>query len=324
MQKIPAREVSTERKTFGKADLESSLKEISRKFMFFVNVKDFGAVSDGVTDNTDLINDVINNKITAPNIVYIPNNTKWDYTQINHPNEIQILDHSTYDWKDDSWTGQIKTLVKTSDPSTKNAHEQILFSDWHPAFLVDNTGGTEERRASFIIRQNGTSMWRVGKGIYDDDDHFLISKFPEGTTMFSIDYDNLNIGLGGQPENDISLAQRSRFDNDIITFRTGADTGKHSLQFKNESNVLLARIEVSSDTDGRGFNFTNKAGSRIAEITDKGEVKAKEGISGGSFTTTERNNLSNVSTGISVFDTSLGKPIWYNGSDWVDASGNSV
>lgn len=42
-------------------------------------------------------------------------------------------------------------------------------------------------------------------------------------------------------------------------------------------------------------------------------------------TTAERNQSTYIKeTGDEVFDTTLGKPIWYNGTNWVDAAGNTV
>jgi hypothetical protein len=61
MQKIPAKEVATDREVFGASDLDQSLKEIKgQKFMDYFNVKDFGAKGDGVTDDTEAIQSIIN------------------------------------------------------------------------------------------------------------------------------------------------------------------------------------------------------------------------------------------------------------------------
>jgi hypothetical protein len=40
--------------------------------------------------------------------------------------------------------------------------------------------------------------------------------------------------------------------------------------------------------------------------------------------TTENRPTSLVSVGFQYFDTTLGKPIYYNGTDWVDATGTTV
>jgi polygalacturonase len=73
MQKIPAKEVATDREVFGASDLDSTLKEIKgQKFMDFVNVKDFGAIGDGVTDDTQAFKDMF---ATNPEGVVIPQGT---------------------------------------------------------------------------------------------------------------------------------------------------------------------------------------------------------------------------------------------------------
>ena len=41
----------------------------------------------------------------------------------------------------------------------------------------------------------------------------------------------------------------------------------------------------------------------------------------GSTSTRPTNNLEN---GLQYFDTTLGKPIWWNGTDWVDSTGTTV
>lgn len=40
--------------------------------------------------------------------------------------------------------------------------------------------------------------------------------------------------------------------------------------------------------------------------------------------TTENRPSANLTIGMAYFDTSLGKPIWYNGSNWVDSTGSTI
>jgi hypothetical protein len=48
----------------------------------------------------------------------------------------------------------------------------------------------------------------------------------------------------------------------------------------------------------------------------------KEGVSGNTFTTANR--PTGIKSGTMTFDTTLGKPIWYNGTLWVDSGGATV
>jgi hypothetical protein len=75
MQKIPAKEVATDREVFGASDLDQSLKEIKgKKFMDYVNVKDFGAQGDGITDDTEIFKEIFNNLNNGDNLL-IPKGT---------------------------------------------------------------------------------------------------------------------------------------------------------------------------------------------------------------------------------------------------------
>ena len=40
-------------------------------------------------------------------------------------------------------------------------------------------------------------------------------------------------------------------------------------------------------------------------------------------TTEERPSFDNIRTGFQQFDITIGKPIWCNGTEWVDATGNN-
>jgi hypothetical protein len=41
-------------------------------------------------------------------------------------------------------------------------------------------------------------------------------------------------------------------------------------------------------------------------------------------TPTDSRPTSNLTIGQSIFDTTLGQPIWYNGTEWVDANGDTA
>ena len=62
----------------------------------------------------------------------------------------------------------------------------------------------------------------------------------------------------------------------------------------------------------------DKNDNEITLDTDTIIVDVKNSV----CTTTTRPTL--VSIGFQTFDTTLGKPIWYNGSNWVDATGVTV
>jgi hypothetical protein len=81
MQKIPAKEIATDREVFGASDLDQSLKEIKgQKFMDYVNVKDFGAVGDGVSDDSVAFQNALDtgNDIYVPSGTYLVSGVNWD------------------------------------------------------------------------------------------------------------------------------------------------------------------------------------------------------------------------------------------------------
>lgn len=60
---------------------------------------------------------------------------------------------------------------------------------------------------------------------------------------------------------------------------------------------------------------------RIARLERRGRGSPPRPIA---VPTTERPALADVSTGTQVFDTTLHRPIWADGTRWVDAAGNPI
>lgn len=141
------------------------------RLCMFTSPLDFGGLADGATGNAVTNSAAVQAACDvfagAPGMVIIPPNYKWNYTLISHPNEVQILDYSGYDWVYDQWGGQaVKALNSTVDPSTKNAHQWVYGAPYHPAMIMDNTGALSVfPQASVSLAQNGAVKWMIGKGI---------------------------------------------------------------------------------------------------------------------------------------------------------------
>lgn len=138
-------------------------------------------VSDKLTDNTTVINDYIATLI-APDKIYLPLGTKWDYDLIVHPDDITIIDDSTYDWDLDMWTAQFKSIVKSSSPGTKNANEKHFTSPYHPAWVVDVRDPSG--RTSYIHRRQGQGTWQEMSDLYNGHNVYIIKDLAsQGTPM---------------------------------------------------------------------------------------------------------------------------------------------
>lgn len=72
-------------------------------------------------------------------------------------------------------------------------------------------------------------------------------------------------------------------------------------------------------------NFSKGSGFTARKLTDtptdKNQVVPRGFVTNNGATA---NRPSNPVTGQSFFDTQIGKPIWRNGSNWVDATGSIV
>ena len=119
-----------------------------------VNVKQFGAIGDGVSDDTSYVQAAVNAAGTLKVDVVVPNNVVWDYTGITYINDIAVFDNSGYSIDTDNFAAQKSIILKTSTPDQKNANGLIIKGDHHPWIGVDYIGsGTP--RSSLTFRHNG-------------------------------------------------------------------------------------------------------------------------------------------------------------------------
>lgn len=75
-----------------------------------------------------------------------------------------------------------------------------------------------------------------------------------------------------------------------------------------------------------GLMFYDANRERPFFLSQDGSWKNADGRKMGNLkgTSTQRPTLSTSDTGYQFFDTTLGKPIWWSGSAWVDATGATV
>ena len=86
----------------------------------------------------------------------------------------------------------------------------------------------------------------------------------------------------------------------------------------NSTNLALTVHEGTNDTTALIYCGTNYAGGEVYNVNGKGQINGAfaSGVTG--------SRPSSPEVGRFYFDTTIGKPIWYEGADWVDATGSTV
>lgn len=87
-------------------------------------------------------------------------------------------------------------------------------------------------------------------------------------------------------------------------------------------NLGHSKADVLAQVDAADVTARLTSAAVLALIT-KADVKAKlVQIENNAYTTAARPTV--TVAGTCIFDTTLGKPIWWNGSGWVDATGTTA
>ncbi len=284
------------------------------------DVREYGAKCDKATLDTQAVQDTVNSLIGVGGVVFIPYGTVWKYRNITHPDEVLIMDYSGYDWDERDWTGQLKFITKTVSPETKNANEFKIISHYHPAVILDIVGATKGYRSSVVWRREGKGYWQIADDPPNNglaELHIQQLRNQNGEFIDATRMSMCEQGVGVMrlhPEFPLDIRGATRVEGNPAT-----------IILKSLLSDTLVKKFIRLGTYTNDFEIWNSADTvKILTITNAGNAQFSCGVSGGAFTSDKRPAANSVKLGTSIFDSTLNKPIWSNGTQWVDAIGNVV
>lgn len=299
-------------------------KQLDDSFGLFkgvgVSATSFGAVSDyGITpaatnDAAILLaaNSLVSN--ASGGIVVIDPGVKWSgIPALTIPAQVQIFDNSGYDWAFPGFTGQIKLILNTPSPGTKNAHELKVLATYHPAVIVDNVGdGATERRSSLVFRFQGASDWQIGTSVGAGSARALQTAFygvyagttySGGTVIAGVDPLEGNFGRNSGPVSGIDDFFTSVRNNTSIRRHTATLTNgienqyanggglKHREQYADDGSfsrqvggLQFDFISPLGEVSGTRYKVLNKAGNYTFGNTDSGVIATNTAVGAVTFT----------------------------------------
>lgn len=194
----------------------------------------------------------------------------------------------------------------------------------------------------------------VSKDEYQPDEEVVASALKDlNSKINSITEDNVNGFVGEKEEKVIALAltdldtrvsASAPLDSPQFTgapLAPTANAGTNTTQIATTAFVNMTfdnNVSMTGVTlNGTAPTITNKIGNLTLTTTDTGIGSLVSGISvSGNVITVNKTNAIKVNSGTTrpslessdvgycFFDTSLNKPLWWNGSEWKDATGATV
>lgn len=282
---------------------KESLKNYQGKFS--KSVLNSGGLNDKTTDNTTLIQSLIN--ATTSGYILIEYGCKWNYALITPKDEVQLIDMSGYNPVSNQWGAQINYYLRTSEPEKKNAHEFQIAAHHHPAVIINNLGTGIAYRTSIVFRLAGETQWRFGMGISDTDTDFVLaSKYSNGTTVtypgrmyVSASSDSISFNTALVPGVSFNYGTRTWTDNIIVRYNSRTDKGTF-FQFYTGTTTSTQSHMVAYNPDG-SITFSQN-GKNTLFIGVNGEMYGN------------RRALVDRTTSTNIVDTYAGRVITNTGS----------
>lgn len=306
------------------------------------DVRRFGAVANG-TDQTSIVQTAIDAMYGAGVLgvnggtVTVPMGVGVTLTGLTlRKNVTLVID-----------AGQHQITVTTGFNVSGAVNETWYTSHLHPAIILDarddltapplGAGQTLSYRCSLLWGANGTQYWQLAQdiGAVKSPGLTLYATNPSRQTMHWDHSGRIRYGRRSSVQDFSTPVDSHVFCKRVSIIEDSGNTV--SLRLATVQPGVTDNVAAVShqktfelETDGE-LTLINDAGTGFPwRITDKGAMRTTQGISGGSFTTAQRNAFTGLvpaHKGLMVFDSSLGKPVWLSSVAplvWVDAMGTVV
>ena len=292
----------------------------------------------------------------------IPSDVNYGYDA--HATSRNVLDLSTstiklliYDYSNDDsyYPSQPETikaavcriLMHTPDADGDGKHDGNglhIIGNTNPylALVNDGTTGAETRRAGIFwgsrdyTDYNHVYNWQMSQGylvtdkdlhinkLYYDEDlgavtsyNYITFRYDKANNTHNMVFGNTNAAYfpfhlqGIHP----AVVQDNSVDNNLFEYfdKYPNPTMRINFQYRTTKEMRINN-EIGAQVI---LDFSNTDANKISTMF-------KYGVGGGAYATSQRPASTLVKIGAMIFDTTLNKPIWFNGTNWVDATGTTV
>jgi len=192
-----------------------------------------------------------------------------------------------------------------------------------------STGYTNPNMAtSLVTRHQGKTYWQlISDPLFNYTDCWSFQHVGNNSRQLLTMWGTGELSIGQSGSMDFNTpAYETMFRGNSCCFEAASGSIAIILRLKDNSKRKIITFDTALDEIRIANTLNNK---NIVTLKDSGLLKTTGGVSGGYFTTAERNALTYAATdlGASVFDTTLGIPIWLKSIDpqvWVSSAGLPV
>lgn len=285
----------------------------------FISPMDFGAVDDGVTDNTQAVQDALN----TGKPVYIKNGIKYDKNQLVLPSNAIIYD----EYK----SGYIRTITNGNEGGAVN--ETVIEAPYHPALMLDVNDQLDDDGvilptqtdivAAVGFRHNNVGKWALRADFLLDQlriEHFdsyyqpILIK-PHSVVINNHDYVNVVDDYGHALLVNGAMCEVQK---NLVSY--GA-------RVLDNNEALVKFYQLVFDADGIKFYDSTNGTYNFASIANNG-VADFNTVSIRQHTTNEIKAFpATMALGTIANDITLGKPVYLkskNPMTWADFTGTTV